>query len=106
MTDSSLCINLVSIHWKLANEPGDLNRAGKIIAIVVARPQNHPESLCLLVPRGLFHSQVARRGGTGVPRVNHAQDARATTRLTQYQPSIQVSVTSGIEYHLVRISRL
>jgi len=59
MTDSSLCIILVSIHLKLANESGDSHKAGKMTAIVVAKLQNNVKSLCLSVPRGLFYSQVA-----------------------------------------------
>lgn len=40
MTDSSLCIILVSIHWKLANESGDSLLVGKRAAILVAKLRN------------------------------------------------------------------
>jgi hypothetical protein len=54
MTDSSVCIILVSIHWKLANQSGGCYKAREMAAIEVAKPQNYLKSLCILVLRGLF----------------------------------------------------
>ena len=45
MTDSSVCMILVSIHWKLANESAYCCKAGKMTAIGVAKPWNHVKSL-------------------------------------------------------------
>ena len=64
MTDSSLCIILVSIHWKIANESSHSHKAGTMTAIVAANPENNTKSLYLLVPHGLFYGQVALGLGT------------------------------------------
>jgi hypothetical protein len=59
MTDSSVCMILVSIHWSLAIDAGASYKARKMTAIAGAKPKNSAKSLSLLVPRGWFYSQVA-----------------------------------------------
>lgn len=45
MTDSSLCMNLVSIHWKLANVSAEAHKALKTAARVSPESKNPAKTL-------------------------------------------------------------